>query len=274
MQRPSGTGLEPVNGAMISWRDANFWWSHITKPQKGHTHTHPPTRPPPGSDHPWYLWETLLTFFFLGGTNQTKEKSQEQNLHLVSPWSFFCRGWRCPRGWKGWELVPPLIGSLFWLDVMNQWLFLLRPRLHRSHLQYPALHGWTFMTFCIWIMQIALGEGWVNLDICPLERVRNHNTLPIFQVRKIYFPLHLEIQNGINCPGHTSPAPVLFHTVSLTLRKWFKFYFLKVKLSVWFQEVKWFPERTLESLLLLWSEEDISTKLITPPALEQAPSSS
>ena len=33
---------------------------------------------------------------------------------------------------------------------------------------------------------------------------------------------------------------------------------------MWFHEVKWFPERTLESLLLLWSEEDISTKLITP----------
>ena len=113
-------------------------------------------------------------------------------------------------------------------------------------------------------MHIALGEGWVNLDIWPLEWVRNHNTLPIFQVRRMYFPFYSEIQNGIKCPGHTSPTAVLLPNVSLTLSKWFKVYFLKVKLSVWFHEVKWFPERTLESLLLLWSEEDISTKLITP----------
>ena len=148
-----------------------------------------------------------------------RRKVRNRTFILCLLWSYFCPGWGCPRGWKGWELMPPLIESLCWLDVMNQWLFLLRPRLHRRHLQYPALHGWTFMTFCIWIMQIALGEGWVNLDICPLEWVRNHNALPIFQVRKIYFPLHLEIQNGINCPAHTSPAPVLFHIVSLTLRK-------------------------------------------------------
>lgn len=45
-------------------------------------HTHP--RPPPTSDRPWYLWDTLLSFLFLGGTSQTKEKSQEQNLHLAS----------------------------------------------------------------------------------------------------------------------------------------------------------------------------------------------
>ena len=112
-------------------------------------------------------------------------------------------------------------------------------------------------------MQIALGEGWVNLDICPLGWLRNHNTLPICQVRRIYFPLHLEIHNGINCPGHISPTSVLLPIVSLTLSKWYEINFIKVKLSVWFHELKWFPERTLESPLLLWSEEDISTKLIT-----------
>ena len=114
-------------------------------------------------------------------------------------------------------------------------------------------------------MQTPLGEGWVNLDIWPLEWVRNHNTVPIFQVKKIYFPLHLEIQNGINCPGHTSPThPVLLPIVSLTLSKWFKIYFPEIKLSVLFPQVGWFPERTIESLLLLWSEENISTKVITP----------
>ena len=112
-------------------------------------------------------------------------------------------------------------------------------------------------------MQIALGEGWVNLDIWPLEWVRNHNTLPIFQVKKIYFPLHLEIQNGINCQGHTSPNPVLLSIVSLTLSKWFKIYFPKIKLSGLFPQVNWFPERTIESVLLLWSKENIRTKVIT-----------
>ena len=39
------------------------------------------------------------------------------------------------------------IAMLRW-HVVNQRLFLRGPRLPRSHLQYPALQGWTFMTFC------------------------------------------------------------------------------------------------------------------------------
>ena len=77
--------------------------------------------------------------------------------------------------------------------------------LHTSHLQYPASQGCTFMTFSMLIMPIVLGESWMNLDIWPLQWVRYHNTLPIFQVRNTYFPLYLEIQNGINCPGYTHP---------------------------------------------------------------------
>ena len=84
-----------------------------------------------------------------------------------------------------------------------------------------------------------------------------------FRSGRFIFHSILRSKNGINCAGHTSPTPVLLPIFSLTLSKWFKIYFLKVKLSVRFHEVKWFPKRTLERILLLWSEEDISTKLIT-----------
>ena len=88
------------------------------KTTKGtHTHTHPPTRPPPGSDHPWYLWETLLTFFFLGGTNQTKEKSQEQNLHPVSLVVLLLSRLRVSRWLERMRILTLFIGSLCWRDT-------------------------------------------------------------------------------------------------------------------------------------------------------------
>ena len=126
-------------------------WVRIAKPQKGQTHisTHP--RPPPRLDHPWYLWGILLNFFFLGGTNHTKEKSQEQNLHLVS---------RGPTSVKP-ECVPVVgedgncatfyrILMLVW-HATNQWLFLLSPRLHRSHLQYPVWQGSAVISLCYFL---------------------------------------------------------------------------------------------------------------------------
>ena len=82
-QTPNSRGLEPLTGTKSSWRDTTCLWINITKPENVHTHTHP--RPPPRAELPWYLWETLLSFLFLGGTNQTKEKSEEENLRLVSP---------------------------------------------------------------------------------------------------------------------------------------------------------------------------------------------
>ena len=100
-------------------------WIHVTKPQKGHIHTqHPMTpRPPPRSEHPWYLWETFLIIRFLGITNQTKEKTQHQNLHLVALVVLLERV-------RGFQLLERMrIGTtscriimLSW-HVMNQWLF-------------------------------------------------------------------------------------------------------------------------------------------------------
>ena len=48
--------------------------------------------------------------------------------------------------------------------------------------------------------------------------------------------------------------------VSLTLRRWFKFNFWKVKFSVWFSIIKWFSKRTLKTLPFLWAVEHVSTK--------------
>ena len=134
LQRPNGRGIEPGNGAELSWRQTVQLMDPHNKITKG-THTHTHTRPPK-SDHLWYLWETLLSFLFLGGTNQSKEKSQEQNLHLVSPVVFLLEQLRVFQ-----RLECMGIGSAFYRIallawcVMNQWLSFLTGRLHRSHLQ-------------------------------------------------------------------------------------------------------------------------------------------
>ena len=102
-----------------SWREVAWLMDPHIKTTKGtHTHTAPPNppRPPPRSEHPWYLWETFLIIRFLGITNQTKEKTQHQNLHLVALIVLLerVRGFQY---WRGCELVPLLVGSLCWRDT-------------------------------------------------------------------------------------------------------------------------------------------------------------
>ena len=112
-----------------------------------HTHTHTP-RLPPRSDHPSYLWDTWLSFLFLGSTNQSS-RLKNRTFILCLLWSCFCRGWGCPSGWRGWGLVPLFIGSLCWpWHFTNQWLSLLRPGSQTSDLQYPTWQGWAFKAFC------------------------------------------------------------------------------------------------------------------------------
>ena len=200
MQRPNRTGIESANGVVLSWREVDWLMDPHEKTTKGshtdtdthidrqtdthtHTHTHIP-RPPPRSDHPWYLWETLLSLLFLGGTNHTKEKSQEQNLHLVSLMVFLLEKLRVSQRLERMRVGATFyrIVTLVW-HVMNPWLSLLRSRLQRHDLQYPA-----------WQRSAVLREAQLNLDIWPVDWLRYHNTHLIFQGWDIYFPLNPEIQ--------------------------------------------------------------------------------
>ena len=157
-QRRNGAGLESVNGAVLSRREEDRLVGPHIKTTKGtHTHTHTHPRPPPRSDGPWYLWEILLSFLFLGGTNHTKEKSQEQNLHLISRGTLSVKADCVPvAGEDGNCATFYRIVLLVW-RVTNQWLFLLSPRLHRSHLPYPV---WQGSAVCvIFIMRVVLREA-------------------------------------------------------------------------------------------------------------------
>ena len=83
-----------------------------------HTHTHTPTlrRPPPRSERPWYLRDALLSFLFLGHTNQTKQKSQEHNVHLVSLVDFLLSRLRVSQWLERMGILPLFIASLCCCD--------------------------------------------------------------------------------------------------------------------------------------------------------------
>ena len=202
-ETPNRKGREQGNEAILSWRDMAPLMDLNNKTTKG-----APT--PKNSSQIRLSLVPLRHFAQLPLLGQNKPDQGEESG--TEPSSCLSRGLSSVEVEGVWVVSEDgncdgfyRIAMLMW-RIMNQWLFLLSPSLHRSHLQNPASQGWTCMAFCLLIMRMVLGEGWVNLDTWPLEWVRNHNTLHIFQVRKIYLPLHLEIQNGINCPGHTSPT--------------------------------------------------------------------
>lgn len=126
-QTPNSRGLEPLTGTKLSWRDTTCLWINITKPENVHTHT-PKTSS--RAELPWYLWKLCSASF--SWVAQTRPRRSEEGNRRVSCGPLLSELRVSQRGWKGWELVPPVTGSLCRLDVMNQWLFLLRPRLQES----------------------------------------------------------------------------------------------------------------------------------------------
>ena len=129
--RPNRTGIEPVNGAVLHGRHTTCLWINVTNPDKVHTHDLLPDQTIPATS------ETLFSASSSWAAQiRPRRRVRNTTFILCLLWTFFCWGWGCPSGWRGWELVPLFIRSLCWLHVMNQWLFLLSPGLHRSHLQY------------------------------------------------------------------------------------------------------------------------------------------
>ena len=208
-QRWNGAGLESVNGSVLSRREKDRLVGPHIKTTKGtHTHTHP--RPPPRSDRPWYLWEILLSFLFLGGTNHTKEKSQEQNLHLVSHGPSSVKADCVPvAGEDGNRATFYGIVMLVW-RVMNQWLFLLSPRLHRSHLPYPVWQGspvtsvyYLYHEGCF--KRSLRGSGHVTFRGSEISQCSL-----MFQGQEYLFTFVSWDKAGISCPRYISPTPLLF----------------------------------------------------------------
>ena len=97
--------------------DGTTKWTHTHT--HAHTHTYTPTlqRPPPRSDHHWYLRDALLSFLFLGHTNQTKQKSQEHNLHLPSLVDVLLSRMRASQWLERMGIVPLFKASLCCCDL-------------------------------------------------------------------------------------------------------------------------------------------------------------
>ena len=160
---------------------------------------------------------------------------------------------------------------LMW-PVMNQWLSLLRPGLQRSDLQYPAWQGWAFTAFYLF-----------NREDC-FRRCLNESGLLTFRVdgkspytsdmsAQEYLSFLSVLKSKWDELSQTHIPHSCIH--SLTLKRWFIFYSLEIKLSMWFHIVKWLPTRPLESLLFLWDEDHVRTNYSSPsPAPRQALSSS
>ena len=144
MQRWSGTGLEPVNGTMISWRDTRCWWIHITKPQMG-AHT------PKASSHIRPSLVPLRHFAQLPLLGQDKpdqgEESGTEPSSCVSCGLSSVEAEGVPGVGEGVNCATFYrIVMLAW-RVMNQWLFLPKTLVLEISLQYPAWQGWAFIAF-------------------------------------------------------------------------------------------------------------------------------
>ena len=100
-------GVEPVDGAVLSWRDTTCLWICITKPQNEHTLTHTqdllPDETIPGTS------ETLCSASS-SWAEQTSPRRRARNrtFILCLSWTFFYRGWGCPSGWRAWGLCHSL----------------------------------------------------------------------------------------------------------------------------------------------------------------------
>ena len=84
-----------------------------------HTHTIKQARPSSRSAHSGYLWGVYLSWSFLGGTNHDQDKTQQQNLHLVSLVLFLLDKRRAPQLLRDCELVPLFIGYVSWRNTYS-----------------------------------------------------------------------------------------------------------------------------------------------------------
>ena len=217
-----------MNRAVLRWRETSCSGIHIAKPQKGDTHT--PPGPPPRSHHPWYLWGTWLSFLFLGGTNQTKEKSQEQNLHLVS------RGLSSVKA----EGVPVVgedekcatfysILMLVW-RVMSQGLSLLRKNVIQKSPSISCFAGMNFYDTLSFndedCFRRCLSEsGHLTFRVSN----KSQSTSNISGQEDLFSFLSWGPKWDKLCRTHIPHSRIIF----LTLTRWMIFYFPAVKLSVW-----------------------------------------
>ena len=180
IQTPKRTGIEWVNRAVLSWREMDRLKDPDKKAIKGrhtHTHTHTHTHRTSSQVRPSLVPLRHLAQLPLPG--QHKPDQGEESGAQPSSWgsrslSSVKAGGVPVLGEDGHCAAFYSVLMLVW-HVTNQWLSLLRPCY--TEVVFSILLGttellWHFVTV---IMRTGLREGSVNLDIWPLEWVRNYN---------------------------------------------------------------------------------------------------
>ena len=115
LQRPNGRGIEPGNGAELSWRQTVQLMDPHNKITKGtHTHTHTHTQDLPNQTISGTSERLCSASSSWGAQTRARRRVRNRTFILCLPWSFFWNSWGCSRGWSAWELVPLFIGSLCW----------------------------------------------------------------------------------------------------------------------------------------------------------------
>lgn len=169
--------LEPVNRAVLGWREVRLIHNKTTK---GHIHTHTP-KTSPRSHHPWSTSKALCSASssWAHKPAQTKEKSQEQSLHPVLV-DFLLSGLGVS-SWRGWELCHFFIASLCWCVRPQTVLVLLEKCYQKSSsiscfedelLPFPPLNDGDCFRRCLsdlGIWPLKSGEITVHIHISGQE---------------------------------------------------------------------------------------------------------
>ena len=208
IQRTKRAGIEPINGAVLSWREmAQLMDPHNETTKGTHTHTQDllPDQIRP-SLVPLLKDFTELPLLGCHKPHQIVNSEIEPSFWCSHSLSLVKAEVVKERLWLATFYT---IIMLVWC-VVNQWLSLLRPKLHRSHFCIMLSRDPLSCHFIIFIMMIVLEEARGNLDIWPLEWMRNHKTHVIFQGQEYLFSFVSWNQAGIRCPRYISTTPVLF----------------------------------------------------------------
>ena len=88
----------------------------MTKPWKGHSHPYTP-RPPPKLGPPLVpVGEFAELHFGQQEAGRGQDRAAGSSSCWLS-WSFFCRSWECPTGWRGCEVAATFIACICWHDM-------------------------------------------------------------------------------------------------------------------------------------------------------------
>ena len=211
MQTRNRTGVEPVNGTVFSWRDMALLMDPYNKTTKDtHTDTHTHTPKTSSQSRPsWVLLQRLSECHLLGRHKPDQgEESGTEPASCVSRGPSSAEGVGVPvvgedENWCHFYSIIACWRDTSWTNDCPSWGLVTQESSSIS-----CFTGMYFYDiFCV--NHADCFRRKLNESGHLTFTVRYHNTLPIFQVRNIYFPLYLEIQNGIKCAGHTPPTLVL-----------------------------------------------------------------